>query len=154
MAIKIENKFVVEDIENENGEKIGEIRFNPNDSKIISKLSKIMNGLEESIKQMNQMGKIPEISETKLESIEDFEKMSKDFEKIHKAISIEDEVIGNAINDLSEIFGKETVELFTGGTYDIMALMPLIDFVTPYIRNARQQKVDEYTNKQNNGVMR
>ena len=154
MAIKIENKFVVEDIENENGEKIGEIRFNPNDSKIISKLSKIVNDLEESIKEMSQIGTIPETSEIKLESIEDFEKVSKDFEKIHKAISIEDEAIGNAINDLSEVFGKETVELFTGGTYDVIALMPLIDFVTPHIRNARQQKVDKYTNKANNGVMR
>ena len=82
------------------------------------------------------------------------QKDREDFEKIYKAISIEESAIGNTIDALSEIFGKETVELFTGGTYDIMALMPLIEFVTPYIKNARQQKVDKYIGKSNNGVMR
>lgn len=153
MAIKIANKFVVENIENEKGEKIGEIKFNPKDSKIISKLSKIMNDLEESIKKMNEIGKIPEISKEQLDNIEDFEKTAKDFEKIHKAISIENEVISNVIDDLSEIFGKETIECFTSGTHDITSLMPLLDFVTPYIKNERQQRIDKYTNK-NDDVMR
>lgn len=154
MAIKIKNNFVAENIENEKGEKIGEIRFNPNDSRIISKLSEIMNDLEEVIKQMNQIGEIPEISEKQLDSIEDFEKASEGFEKIHKAISIETEAIKNSIDRLSEVFGKETVELFTDGTYDVMSLLPLIEFITPYVKKARQQKVNKYTKKQNDSVMR
>ena len=154
MTVKIQSKFVIEDIVNENGEKIGKIKFNPNDSRIIGKLSKVMNDLKKAMDEINDIGKISDIPKTKLDSISDFEELSKTLEKVTNAISIEENVIASVIDDLSEVFGKETIELFTGGAYDIISLMPLIEFVTPYIEKARKQKVDKYLAKESNDVMR
>lgn len=154
MAIKIQSNFVVEDIINENGEKIGKIKFNPNDSKIIGKLAKIMNDLKKAMDEINNIGEISDIPKTKLDSISDFEELSKSLEKVTNAISIEENVIGSVIEDFSEVFGKETVELFTNGTYDITSIMPLIEFITPYIEKARKSKVDKYLTKGSNDVMK
>lgn len=153
MAIKINNSFVTEKIEDENGNKIGEIKFNPNDSRIMAKLSKIIDDLGKALKEIDSIGDIPKIEEKDLKSIEDFEKMASTFEKISKGFNIEEKAVDNVINDLSEIFGKETIELFTGGTKDIISVMPLIEYVIPFVKKSREGKVNKYISKNNNGVM-
>ena len=53
------------------------------------------------------------------------------------------------INELSEIFGKDVVELFTGGTKDVSSVEPILEFVMPYVKKARTTKMNKYLKKNN-----
>ena len=59
----------------------------------------------------------------------------------------------NVLNDLSEIFGKEAIEIFTGGTKDVMSVMPLIEYILPYVKEARETKMNKYLSKKSTDVM-
>ena len=61
-------------------------------------------------------------------------------------------VINKSISGLKDIFGEECINCFTGGTMDIASLLPLIKFITPYVKKSRNEKVDKYLSK-NNDVM-
>ena len=160
MAIQVKNNFVKEDIVDEKGNKLGEIKFNPNDSRIMSKLTKIVNDLSKSLKELDKIKKDKDfskkmeiLSKEKLEDIEEFESASEVLEQLNHGYDIELETVTRTIEDLSEVFGKETVEIFTGGTKDIMSVMPLVDYVIPYVKKARNEKVNKYIPKANSDVM-
>lgn len=150
MAVTVKNKLIIEDIIDEQGNKLGEIKFNPEDSRIMQKLSKIVNDLSNSLKEMKKLGDIPVITEKDLITIEDFEKEAETFEKINKGFNIELDAVDKTLNDLSEIFGIETINIFTQGTKDIMSIMPLIDYVMPYVKEYREKKVNKYINQKSN----
>ena len=57
------------------------------------------------------------------------------------------------IKELTEIFGIDTINCFTQGTYDIESIMPLIEYVLPYVKEYKEGKVNKYLNKTNNDVM-
>jgi len=148
MALNIKRKFVVEELfDEETGEKLGELKFNPNDARIMGKLSKIIHDLTESMNKLNSLGEMPTISDNNLETVEDFEREKDNIQKICTGIDLESNSISGVIEDLNEVFGKETVDIFTGGTNDIEALMPLLEFVMPYVQKARGEKVNKYLKK-------
>ena len=149
MAIKIKNNFIEENIEDENGKVLGKIKFNPNDTRIINKLTKIIKDLSDCLKNVKDLGEIPQIATEKLTSLEDFEKVSEDFEKISAGYELEAKAIDGVINDLIEIFGEETIDIFTGGSKDVTSLLPLIEFIMPHIKDAREGKVNKYLVNQN-----
>ena len=150
MSLIIKNKFVKEELKDENGNVLGYLQFNPNDSRIMNKLSKIVNDLSKDLKKINKFGDFPDLSNKKLENVEDFENVANEFEKISEVLTIEDKAIDGVIEDLSEVFGKDTIELFTGGTKDIETILPLIEFVMPYVKNAREKNISKYL--KNNGA--
>lgn len=150
MALKIQSNLIKEDIVDENGNKLGELKFNPNDSRIMKNLSTVTNEFNNAIKELNKLGNIDKLSLEKLNTIEDFEKASDTFEKIDKSYDIEVKAVDELINRLSEIFGKETIELFTNGTKDAECLLPIIEFIEPYVKKAREGKVNKYLNISNN----
>ena len=152
MVIKTKNNFIEEDIIDENGNILGKIRFNPSDSRIMRKLTKIVNDLGKVLKEVDNLGDIPKIPENELKNLKDFEEVASTFEKLEKGYKLEEEAVDGVITDLTEIFGKETIEVFTGGTKDIMSLMPLIEFIMPYVKNDRESKINKYIPK-NNDVM-
>ena len=154
MTIKIQSKFVKEDIIDENGNKLGEISFNPSDSRIMNKLSDVLFFLEGKYQELKKLGDFHEIENRNFESIEEFENQLENFKKIAKGFELEDEANSYVINTLMEIFGEETIAIFTGGTNDLMLLMPLLDFVIPYVRKARTDKVNHYIIKKNDDVMK
>lgn len=147
MALIIENKIVKEDILDKNGNKLGEIKFDPNDSTIMSKLSKITKNLSEAIKKINEVGRINDIPNITLEKLEDFESVETNLNKVNEIYTTEYEVVESVINDLTEVFGKETMDIITGGSKNINTLSPLIDFIMPYIQEARGKKVNKYMPK-------
>lgn len=149
MALKIKNNFVREDIVDERGNKLGELKFNPNDSRIMKTLSELVKDFSKRIKELDKLEKFEEIKKEDLKSIEDFENVSKSFETIDKALDIEVEAVDKMINGLSEIFGKDTVELFTQGTKDAECLLPIIEFIEPYVKQTRQNKVNKYLDNKN-----
>ncbi len=144
MSLIVKNKFVVEDIIDEKGMKIGELKFNPSDSRIMYKLSQIITDATNSMNKIKTIGNVADLSNKRLETIEDFENVQSDIEKICKGINIETDLIDRIFANLNEVFGKETIEIFTGGTQDIELLMPLLEFVVPYVKEARQKNVNKY----------
>lgn len=149
MALTIKQNIVKEDLVDENGNKLGELKFNPNDTRIMQKLTKIVNDLTDKMKNLKKMDipSIKSIKNNKLEEIEDFEKLEEDFSKLNEAFDLEEQAIDNTIKELSDIFGEDTINVFTSGTKDIETLTPLLDFVMPYVKKAREGKVKKYTIK-------
>lgn len=153
MALTIKNSFIKEDILDENGNKLGEIKFNPSDSRIMSKLTKIVNELGDSLDKLKSMGEIPKISNEDLQTIEDFEKVSETFKLMEQGFDIEEKAVDSVLDNLSEVFGKETINIFTGGTKDVLSVMPLIEYILPYVKDARKNKINKYIDKKNSDVM-
>ena len=134
MGIVIKNNFITEDIIDENGNKLGELKFNPSDSRIMGKLS---SAIRKSTLALNKLKdkKIPNLSNAEFTSI------------VCDAMELEEQTYKEIFNDLSEVFGKETIEIFTGGTLDIETLKPLLEFVMPYVTEDRTKKVNKYISK-------
>ena len=143
MALQIRNNFVKEDIVDENGDKLGEIKFNPNDSRIMKTLSNLVKEFGDAIKEIEKLDDIQKPNDA-LKTVEEFEKASDYFEAFDKATDIEVNTIDKMINGLSEIFGKDTINLFTQGTKDAECLLPIIEFIEPYVKKSRQKQVDKY----------
>lgn len=152
MALIIKSKFIKEDILDESGNKIGELKFNPNDSRIMKKMSTLIKEFSISIKEINKLDKV-EKPKSELKTLEDFENASDYFEAFDKATDLEISVVDKLIDGLSEIFGKETVELFTQGTKDAESLLPIISFIEPYVKKNRQSQVEKYLDKNSAEVM-
>lgn len=149
MQLKTKQRIIIEEVFDEDtGEKLGEIRLNPNDTKIMAKLSKIVKDLTVAMNKINSIGEVKEMSNQELKTLDDFEKEKENIQKMCSLVDIESEATKTAIDDLSEVLGKETVEIFTGGTYDIELLLPLINFLEPHIKNAREQKMSKYLKKE------
>lgn len=152
MALIIKSKFIKEDILDENKNKIGELKFNPNDSRIMKKMSTLIKEFSVAIKEINKLDKV-EKPKLELKTLEDFENASDYFEAFDKATDLEIDIVDKLIDGLSEIFGKETVELFTQGTKDAESLLPIISFMEPYVKKNRQNQVEKYLDKKSAEVM-
>lgn len=148
MALTIKNRLIKEDILDENKNKIGELKFNPNDSRIMKKMSTLIKEFSVAIKAINKLDKV-EKPKSELKTLEDFENASDYFEAFDKATDLEMNVVDKLIDGLSEIFGKETIELFTQGTKDAESLLPIINFMEPYIKKNRQSQVEKYLDNKN-----
>lgn len=148
MALIIKNNLVREDIVDEQGNKLGELKFNPNDSRIMKTLSNLLQEFSKAIKEINKLEKIEKPS-IDLKTIEEFENASEYFEVFNKATDIEVNVVDKMITSLSEIFGRDTIKLFTNGTKDAESLLPIIEFIEPYVKKNRQDKVNKYIDDKN-----
>ncbi len=148
MALTIKNRLIKEDILDESGNKIGELKFNPNDSRIMKKMSSLVKDFGKAVKEIDKLDKVERPNLDSI-SIEDFDKASEYFDAFDRATDIEIETTDKLINELSEIFGKETIELFTQGTKDAESLLPIISFIEPYVKKARQSKLDKYLDNKN-----
>lgn len=150
MALKIKNEFIKEEIIDENNEKIGELKFNPKDSRIMKILTEAIVECTEGLKEIDKLGDIKQLSEKDLDTIEDYQKEEETFRKIDKGYDIELKTIESIIDKLSTVFGKETIELFTQGSVDIDSVMPVIEFVMPYVKKDRNKKIEKYMKKSKN----
>ena len=152
MALIVKQNIIKEDLLDENGNKLGELKFNPNDARIMSKLTKIVNELGDILTKIKSMDKIQPIQKN-IESIEDYEEISETFKFVSNGFTLEEDAVDSVLNNLSEVFGKETIDIFTGGTKDVLSVMPLIDFILPYVKKARESKINKYISKKANDVM-
>jgi len=150
MKIVVKNKLIKEDIFDEDGNKIGELVFNPNDNRIMNKLYKIVQDAQLALKKLDKIGKMPDVEKLKnttLTSIEDFEKVSDDIDLLCKGGQIETDTIEGIFQDLYEVFGKDTINTVTQGTQDLEMIEPIMEFVKPYIEQSRKEKMQKYLKK-------
>lgn len=155
MKIIVKNKLIKEDIFDEEGKKIGELVFNPNDNRIMNKLYKIVQDAQLALKKLDKLGKMPDVEKLKnttLTSIEDFEKVSDDIDLLCKGGQIETETIEGIFQDLYEVFGKDTINAVTQGTQDLEMIEPIMEFVKPYIEQSRKEKMQKYLKKSDTEV--
>ena len=152
MAIAVKSKFVCEDIVDKDNNVIGQIKFNPDDSKIMKTLAEILCDLNNSINKLDNYKDLDLSQLSENSSLEDFKNASDKIEKTKEIFTMEYNVINKSISGLKDIFGEECINCFTGGTMDIASLLPLIKFITPYVKKSRNEKVDKYLSK-NNDVM-
>lgn len=155
MKIIVKNKLIKEDIFDEDGNKIGELVFNPNDNRIMNKLYKIVQDAQLALKRLDKLGKMPDVEKLKnttLTSIEDFEKVSDDIDLLCKGGQIETDTIEGIFQDLYEIFGKDTINAVTQGTQDLEMIEPIMEFVKPYIEQSRKEKMQKYLKKSNTEI--
>lgn len=153
MNIIVNKKFIKEDILDENGNKLGEIKFNPSDNRIMAKITNIFNTCTNALKRLENKGEIPDLQNTRLETMEDFENTKADIQKVCDVIGIESDTISSVFKNLYEVFGKDTIDIFTGGTEDIDLLIPLLEFIAPHVRDARNQKVNRYIQNEDPEVL-
>lgn len=152
MAIVVKSKFVCEDIVDKDNNVIGQIKFNPYDSNIMKTLTEILCDLNNSINKLDNYKDLDLSQLSENSSLEDFKNASDKIEKTKDIFAMEYNVINKSISGLKDIFGEECINCFTGGTMDIASLLPLIEFITPYVKKSRNEKVDKYLLK-NNDVM-
>ena len=58
MALTIKNRLIKEDILDESGNKIGELKFNPNDSRIMKKMSSLVKDFGKAVKEIDKLDKV------------------------------------------------------------------------------------------------
>ena len=153
MALKVNNNFIVEDIVDENNNKLGELKFNPKDSRIVNRLMQCLTLADKNSKELNKLGEIEDISKFDINDSKDAERISENIEKMEKASNLEEETVDKILNELNDIFGKDTIEIFTGGTKDIESIMPILDFIKPHIQKARSSMMSKYMPKKSDGIM-
>ena len=116
-------------------------------------LALTIENLTSSLEKLNTMSIPEKIDLDKLTTADDFIKSSDNFNKIASAYELEYKTINEAIKKLEEIFGKDTIECFTKGTTDYYTLVPLLEFIMPYVKKSRDSKVNKYLRKSTSSVM-
>ena len=142
MALKVNNNFIVEDIVDENNNKLGELKFNPKDSRIVNRLMQCLTLADKNSKELNKLGEIEDISKFDINDSKDAERISENIEKMEKASNLEEETVDKILNELNDIFGK-----------DIESIMPILDFIKPHIQKARSSMMSKYMPKKSDGIM-
>lgn len=151
MALKINNEIIKEDIIDQKGNVIGVIQFNKNDEGIMKSLSDIIRNLTDKTNKQKAIGNVDVARLQKtLETEEDFEKSLEDLSKINQVIDLEHEAVKETIESFEKVFGKETMDVITGGCVSFNNIRPLIEFLTPYIKEARESQTNKYLSNNSN----
>ncbi len=147
MAIVIKSKKIKEDIVDENGNVLGSISYNPEDTTTYTKLTDIMNDLLKISDEMKSLNKLEKFPENELKDIEEFEKYRNGFNTMNEVLHKCDDRIENIKKNVDEIFGVGTCKIIMEDSNDVDMLVPLIEEVIPKFKNARKGKVDKYLSK-------
>lgn len=143
MAIIVKNKYIKENIEDENGNILGSISYNPEDIKAFRKLSDIVDLINKISKNSNNLSKLETIKDKTI-LLEDFDKYSELFDGVRNDLQTIDDTIEVIKTNIDEIFGKGTSSIFMGDGCDLDLLMPLIDDVMPKFQSKREKQVNKY----------
>lgn len=146
MAIVVKSKRIKDDITDENGNVLGIISYNPEDTRTYTRLSNVMNDILKIDKKRKSIGEIKDFSKEELQDIEDFEKYRESFEKVNEILRFIDEKMEHIIGEVDSIFGEGTCNILMEDTHDIELLVPLLESVMPNFEKARNKKTKKYLN--------
>ena len=93
MAIVIKSKKIKEDIADENGNVLGSISYNPEDTTTYTKLTDIMNDLLKISDEMKSLDRLEKLPENELKDIDEFEKYRNDFNTMNEVLHKCDDII-------------------------------------------------------------
>lgn len=142
MSLKIKSSRVIEDIVNENNEKIGIVSFDPEDAENYKKFLDLINIIEEYQKIDSEL-KVDEIPDFDLKSIEEFEKYRDSFNKIGVKLDNYLDMRTKIKNISDEIFGNVS-EVFEKINKSLDPYLNLIEWASPYFKSKRTEKINEY----------
>lgn len=143
MAIKINNKIIKDNIEDMDGNVIGEIRYNPEDINSYNALLDIVEKITNVNKKRKKLGNLDKITDITIND-ENIEEVSESFNELHDFTKFVANTIDEIKESLDSIFGDGTCDLFLQGSKDIELLMPLLNGVLPSFKKAREQKTNKY----------
>jgi len=152
MAIVIKSKKVTLPIENEQGEKLGEVVFNPDSAETYKALTEIAELVYKISDKRDSMGELKTIPTGEVESVEKEKAYRDEFMKINEFTTYMTETIDKIAEAIDSAFGKGTSELILQGGYDIEGLIAFVEGISPYFEGARAKRIDKYVND-DDGVM-
>ncbi len=148
MAIIVKSKKIKENIEDENGNILGVISYNPEDTTTYTRLTDIMNEILEMNEEMKSLENIKNIPKEAVQDIDKFEQHRASFNDFSKSLHTIENKIQNIKKSIDDIFGEGTANIIMENSNDIELLTPLIEEVLPKFKNARENKIDKYISKE------
>lgn len=156
MPIVAKSKKVKDNIVDENGNVLGTISYNPEDTKTYTKLSNIMQEIFQIDEKRKSIGDLKELPKERLKSLDEFEEYKETFEKMNETFNFCDEKIENIKKEIDDIFGQNTSKIMMEDSNDIELLLPLIESVIPIFEKIRNKKINKHLEddkKKENDVM-
>lgn len=111
MPIVAKSKKVKDNIVDENGNVLGTISYNPEDTKTYTKLSNIMQEIFQIDEKRKSIGDLKELPKERLKSLDEFEEYKETFEKMNETFNFCDEKIENIKKEIDDIFGQNTSKI-------------------------------------------
>ncbi len=148
MAIVIKNKNIQENVVDENGNLLGVISYNPDDTKSYTKFSDIINKIykvQDKVKSLSSS--IKQIPKREL-SLEELDEHRGSLEKMNETFHYQEKLLEEIFTDFDFIFGEGICEKIMKGSYDIELLIPILEAVKPNFDKARNKKVGKYLPKE------
>lgn len=143
-AIKIKSKNKTLDLENDNGDIIGKITFNPEDIGAYNELLAIGDIIAKISNKYDSIEEIQDIPQGKLDSAEQYKDTQNTFSLIGNFTDYVVKQIDIISDKLNKIFGKDTSELIFQGSHDLELLSDFIEAVIPYFKSAKKERTDKY----------
>lgn len=154
MAIIVKSKKIKETIEDENGNILGIISYNPDDTTTYTRLTDIMNEILEMNKEMKSLENIKNIPKEAAQDINQFEQYRDSFNDFNKSLHTIENKIQNIKKSIDDIFGEGIANIIMENSNDVELLTPLIEEVLPKFKSARENKINKYIPEKNsNDVM-
>ena len=151
MAIKLKSKNVSVDVENENGEVIGKISFNPEDVGTYNAVMAIGAEIGKIDDKYKGVGDIADIPEEKLTEAKDFNEVRGTINRVLDFTSFMVERVDEIAKQIDGAFGEGTSKLILQGGHDLEALRAFLEGITPYFKGAHEKRVNKYLKDDNEG---
>lgn len=151
MAIKLKSKNVSVNVENENGEVIGKISFNPDDIGTYNAVMAIGSEIGKIDDKYKGVGDIADIPQEKLTEIKDFDEVRGTINRVLDFTSYTVERIDEIAKQIDKAFGEGTSKLILQGSHDVEALQAFLEGITPYFKSAHNKRVNKYLKDDNEG---
>lgn len=146
------SKIKRHDIVDENGDKLGEISYNPTDINAIQKYFTLYNKCKNGQRQLNN--KVEnlniDILAKELESADEFAEAENVTAKFSEALNFAVDTVDDVFAEVDGLFGEGTCQMFTQGCKDPNMLLPLFEATFPDFTAAaeeRQTHVNKYKRK-------
>ncbi len=151
MAIKIKSKKVSVDVENEKGEVIGKITFNPEDIGTYNALMEIGDEIYKIDDKYKGVGELKGIPEGELTEKKDFDEVRTTLNKVIDFTSYTVERVEKIAEKIDKVFGEGTSQLILQGGHDIEGLEAFLKGITPYFKDAHDKRVNKYVEDKDEG---
>lgn len=151
MAIKLKSKNVSVDVEDEKGEVIGKVTFNPDDIGTYNAIMAIGDEIYKIDDKYKGVGEIKDIPTGELTEPKDFDEVRTTLNKVIDFTSYTVEHVDKIAKEIDKVFGEGTSELIMQGGHDIENLQAFLEGITPYFKDAHDKRINKYVEDEKEG---